>query len=88
MLSGGNIATESVFPDAWHGSAMDAINLKAIYRRHGDGPLNRYRTVSFFDYYFWYPFIRRLTPFRPLDYMEYDKAAAMKELAEKTGWRP
>lgn len=88
VLSGGNIATESVFPDAWHGSAMDAINLKAIYRRHGDGPLNRYRTVSFFDYYFWYPFIRRLTPFRPLDYMEYNKAAAMEELAEKTGWRP
>jgi tRNA(Ile)-lysidine synthase TilS/MesJ len=33
ILSGGNLATEGIFPKAWHGSAMDAINLKAIHRR-------------------------------------------------------
>ena len=27
VISGGNIATESVFPRSWHHSAMDAINL-------------------------------------------------------------
>ena len=56
VLSGGNIATGPVFPDGWHGSAMDAINLKAIIE--GTGMVAQYRTVSFFNYYFWYPFIR------------------------------
>lgn len=87
VLSGGNIATESIFPEAWHGSAMDAINLRAIYKRHGTGQLQQYPMISFFDHYFFYPFIRGMRPFRPLDYMSYNKKAAMDELERITGWR-
>jgi aminotransferase len=87
VLSGGNIATEGIFPHAWQGPAMDAINLKAIHRRHGERPLRSYRTVSFFDYYINYPFIRRMRVVRPLNYMPYDKAAAIDELQRVVGWR-
>jgi aminotransferase len=86
VLSGGNTATEAIFPDAWHGSAMDAINLRAIHRRYGSMPLRHYRTISFFQYYFVYPFVKRMRVLRPLNYMPYDKAAAIAEL-EKVGWR-
>jgi len=59
ILSGGNIATEGIFPKAWHGSAMDAINLRAIHRRFGERPLRHYRTISFFEHYILYPLVKK-----------------------------
>jgi N-acetyl sugar amidotransferase len=87
ILTGGNWATEGIFPSAWHGSAMDAINLKAIHRRYGERPLKTYNTISFLDYYMWYPFIKKMRTVRPLNYMSYDKARAMAELERTIGWR-
>jgi N-acetyl sugar amidotransferase len=88
ILSGGNLATEGIFPSSWHGSAMDAINLRAIHKKYGERKLSQYRTISFFDCYIWYPFIKRMRTIRPLNYMPYDKAQALKELQEKVGYKP
>ncbi len=88
ILSGGNIATEGVFATAWHGgSSMDAINLKAVHRRHGERPLKSYNTISFFDYYLWYPFVKKMRTLRPLNFMPYNKAEAVRELETTIGWR-
>ncbi|MFQ6558120.1 N-acetyl sugar amidotransferase [Pseudomonas sp. Lb2C1-1] len=87
ILSGGNLATEAVFPDSWHGSAMDAINLKDIHKRYGSKPLRDYKTISFFEYYFWYPFIKGMRTVRPLNFMEYNKKEAEKYLQETIGYR-
>lgn len=87
ILSGGNLATEGIFPSAWHGSAMDAINLKAIHRRFGERRLRSYKTISFFQYYVWYPFVKKMRTVRPLNYMAYDKTTAIEELERTIGWR-
>lgn len=87
ILSGGNLSTEAVFPDSWHGSAMDAINLHAIHKKYGQRPLRDYKTISFFEYYFWYPFVKGMRTVRPLNYMGYDKAAAEAYLSETIGYR-
>lgn len=87
VLSGGNIATEAIFPRAWHASAMDSINLRAIHKRYGTGRLRNYPSVNFWQYYVWYPFARRMKVLHPLNYLPYDKAAAMVEL-QRVGWRP
>ena len=87
VLSGGNLATEGIFPNAWHGSAMDSINLMAIHKKFGQGKLKDYKTVSFLDYYVWYPFIKGLRTLRPLNYMPFNKEAAIAELEQKIGWR-
>jgi N-acetyl sugar amidotransferase len=87
VLSGGNIATESIFPSAWHGDAMDAANLKAIHKRYGDGRLRSYTIVSFFKYFFWYPFVKGMRTVRPLNYMPYNRADAEAELTRAIGWR-
>jgi len=87
ILSGGNIATESIFPSSWHGSAMDAINLKAIYKRFGPTKtLKNYKTISFFKYYIYFPFVYRMKVLRPLNFMPYDKKDALMEL-EKIGYK-
>jgi aminotransferase len=86
VLSGGNIATESVFPANWHGSAMDAWNLKAIHRKFGTTKLKSYPTMGFLRYYLINPYVRRMRVLRPLNYMPYDRAAALAELQERVGY--
>lgn len=86
VLSGGNIATEGIFPKAWLGPSMDAKNLLDIHRKFGNGKLYSYRTVSFAQAYFWYPLVLGIAPFSPLNYMDYVKDEAVKEL-ECIGWR-
>lgn len=87
ILSGGNLATEAVFPDSWHGSAMDAINLKDIHKTYGSKPLRDYKTISFFEYYFWYPFAKGMRTVRPLNFMDYNKRDAEKYLQQTVGYR-
>lgn len=87
ILSGGNLATEAISPAAWEGSAMDAVNLRAIHKRFGSQPLRQYSTISFLNYYFVYPFLRGMRTLRPLNYMPYNKDLAISALKE-IGWRP
>jgi N-acetyl sugar amidotransferase len=88
VLTGGNIATEAIFPKSWHNDAIDSKNLKAIFKHFGNGKLKEYKTISYWQYYFYYPYIKRMKVIRPLNFMPYDKKEAMKKLQEKTGWRP
>lgn len=87
ILSGGNIATEGIFPKAWHGSAMDAVNLKAIHRKYGKKRLKSFYTISLFKLYFWYPLVRKMRTIRPLNFMAYNREEAIAELETKIGWR-
>lgn len=87
VLSGGNFATESVFPTSWHWNAMDSIHLQGIHRRFGTGKLKQYKTINFFDYYINYPFIRKMKTLRPLNYMPYDKQKAVEVLEETVGYK-
>ena len=88
ILSGGNLATEGVFPDSWHGTAMDAINLKAIHKKYGTSKIKNYKTISFFQYYIWYPLFKKMRTVRPLNYMPYDKELALEELKKTVGYKP
>lgn len=87
VFSGGNIATESIFPAAWHGDAMDLKNLKAINKKYSGKKLKDYTTINFFDYRIYFPFIKRFKTVRPLNYIDFNKTEAIKELEEKIGWR-
>lgn len=87
IFSGGNLASEAVAASSWEGSAMDAINLKAIHRQFGTVNLKKYRTIGFFDYYINYPVLKGMRPLRPLNFMPYSKKHAIDELV-KIGWKP
>ena len=88
VFSGGNLATESVFPNSWHHPAMDAINLRAIHKQFGEIKLKSFSTISFFEYYFWLPYIKRMKVFRPLNYIEYSKTKALQELRTSVDFQP
>jgi hypothetical protein len=67
---------------------MDAINLRAIHRQYGERSLRQYKTISFFEYYVWYPFVKAMRTVRPLNYLAYDKAKAVQELQDTIGYKP
>ncbi|OYQ39023.1 ExsB family protein [Rhodoferax sp. TH121] len=81
VLSGGNIATESVMPEEWAYNAMDLRHLEAIHQRFGSGPLKTFPRVGFFRYYFWNRYVKRMRVVRPLNFMPYvkDEAIALLE---------
>ena len=87
IVSGGNIATESIFPSGWHCDAMDSANLRDIQKKFGSVKLKNYRVVSWFDYWINLPYIKKITTIRPLDYLDYNREKAIEEL-EKIGYKP
>ena len=87
VISGGNIATEGVFPQAWHHSAMDAVNLHAIHKKYGNMKLKNYKTINIFQYYLYYPFLYKMKTVRPLNYMNYNKTEALDFLKETVGYK-
>lgn len=87
VFNGSNFATESILPIAWGHDAMDASYLRAIVRRFGPGRLGRYPVVNFWEYYIYYPYIKRMNVIRPLNYFNYKKNEAIIELEHNYGWR-
>lgn len=87
VISGGNLATESIFPKGWHWSAMDADNLHAIHKRFGTKKLKKYKTIGFYELYFYYPFLKGMKTIRPLNFMPYVKSAALQELKDKVNYK-
>ncbi|MDS1140046.1 N-acetyl sugar amidotransferase [Pusillimonas sp. SM2304] len=87
VISGGNIATESVFPRTWHHSAMDAINLHAIHKKYGTIQLHNYKTINIFQYYLYYPYLYGMKTLRPLNFMDYNKSKALAFLEDTIGYK-
>lgn len=87
VLSGGNFATESILPFEWAYNAMDLTHLMGIYKRYGKQKLKSFPTVNFFDYYFRFPYINRMTVIRPLNYWPYNKEEAIKTLEQEVNFR-
>jgi N-acetyl sugar amidotransferase len=87
VLSGGNIATESTMPAEWAYNAMDLRHLRAIHRRFGRVRLRTLPTVNFFQYYFWYPYVKGMIVVRPLNFLPYNKEEAIATLEREIGFR-
>jgi N-acetyl sugar amidotransferase len=87
ILSGHNYVTEAILPANFNFDKGDAQNLINIHQRFGKIPL---RTFPLFRqkekllvsrYY-------KLKSVRPLNWINYNKEEAKKEISEKLGWKP
>lgn len=87
VLTGSNLSSESILPSAWGYNAMDKRQIMGIHRKFGQRKLKSYPTIGFFDYNFYFPFVRRMKRFAPLNCLPYDKEKAIVELQETYGWR-
>jgi hypothetical protein len=85
ILSGGNVATESIMPASWGYSARDLVHIKDVYRRMTGKNLTGLPTCSLlkWNYYRW---IARIETLYLLDYLDYNRKKAIKEL-KKFGYK-
>lgn len=86
ILSGANIATESIMPKAWVHRKQDLVNIRDIFSKFGQGKLKTFPQVStlkhvFLMYGLGYKVIK------PLNYINFNKAEAKRALIEKLDWR-
>jgi N-acetyl sugar amidotransferase len=86
IITGGNLATETIMPSAWMHDAKDLMFIKSIFRRYGTRPLRTFPKMSY-KRLAWYIFCRRIRYVGILNYLDYNKQQAMELLEQELGWR-
>lgn len=85
FLSGGNYALESILQKGNTWTAYDLTNLRDIHKRFGEKPIDKLKFISslqkFVDNY-----LLNLKTVTPLDYVEYVRDTAFKELDDFCGF--
>ena len=86
ILSGTNIATESILPSTWIANKMDSVNIKTIHKKYGKKKLKTYPFIDMWNklYYFKYLGIQNVSV---LDYVGYIKSDAKEIITSKLKWR-
>lgn len=86
ILSGGNVATESIMPPSWSYPARDLVHIKDVYRKMMGEKLTGLPVCSLlkFNIYKWIKHIRTVYI---LDYLSYNRNQAIKELETKFGYK-
>lgn len=85
ILSGGNVATESIMPGDWAFNARDLTNLKDIYwkmsRKRLKNVPNHFPLCGIlrWNYYHW---VKKIRVFYLLDYIDYNRAESEKMLVD------
>jgi len=87
VLSGRNMASESILPKAWGHNALDLRHLNAIHRRFGERKLGKFPRMSLAKYGILYSALKGMRVAWPLDLVAYDKSAAMGILEKEFGWK-
>jgi N-acetyl sugar amidotransferase len=87
IVNGVNVATELIMPRAWSHGHFDWRYVKAVADRHGDRPLRTFPRCTLFDMEIRYRWLQPVEQVFPLNYIEYDKSAAMETIASELGWQ-
>jgi N-acetyl sugar amidotransferase len=87
ILSGHNLATESVLPRAWGHNSRDLRHVKAVQKRFGTMKLRKYPTISLPYSVIYCRLIKRITQVNVLNYFPYVKAEAMRIIQREFDWK-
>lgn len=85
FLSGGNFSLESILQQGNTYDAADSTNIKSIYKRYGKDSINKLKFLSKMQRYLDAK-IFRIKTIRPLNYINYSKEEAFKELNDFCGF--
>ncbi len=85
ILSGHNVATESILPRSWYGDKLDYINLKDIHKKFGTISISGLPKLTLYDKYY-YQQVLCLSTVNLLDYLPYNKEDVKKEIMSKLDW--
>ena len=86
FLSGGNFALECILQQGNTHNAMDVVNIKDINKKFGKAPINKLKFVSSYKKYLMSK-TGKLVNLRPLNYINYNREQAFRELEEFCGFK-
>ena len=86
IISGGNVASESIMPYSWSYHARDYKHLSSVYKTMTGKRLKGLPTMNLlkFNYYKW---IKKIKVVNVLDYFDYNVVESKKDLSERYGWQ-
>ena len=85
FLSGGNFALECILQQGNTYNAMDVVNIKDIHKKFGSEPIDKLKFISSYRKYFDMK-VTHLSTLRPLNYIDYNRCRAFKELHDFCGF--
>ena len=85
-ITGSNLSSESILPNAWGYAASDSIQIKAIHKLFGKKRLKNYPLMNIFSYKIYWPYFKRMKKIAPLNFLDYDKNKAITFLEDNYGW--
>lgn len=85
FLSGGNFALECILQKGNTHSAKDVTNIKDIHKKFGTAPIDKLKFISTLEYIINERVLGIKTP-RPLDFIDYNRERAFKELSDFCGF--
>jgi N-acetyl sugar amidotransferase len=89
ILNGGNISTECVRnPMEFLYYGTDMAQIRDIRKRFGTNPMKTYPFSPVLRHKFYLRYIRGVQVIKPLNYVPYIKADALKLLEQEYGWTP
>ena len=88
VLTGGNIATESIREPIEWVYQNDLRHIRDIHSTFGEKPIRDLPMTGMFKYKLYYRFVKGMKVIRPLDMIPYTKELATKTLKERFDWEP
>jgi hypothetical protein len=87
FLTGVNFASENLHIPHDGPSSTDGKHLREVHRQFGERPLKSYPIMTMLEYLWITKVLGLPKRYRPLDFTDYDKEAARRELEATYGWR-
>jgi hypothetical protein len=88
VLTGSNIATESIRPPVEWVYLNDIKLIKSIHKKFGSTRLKTFPLCGMFKYRIYYAYLKGMKRIAPLDYIPYEKDYVQMFLHERFDWEP
>lgn len=85
VITGTNVVTEAILPEKWGYGYFDWRYVKDVHSRFGTSRLSTYPHFSMMKLAY-YVFFRKIRMVSILNYVDYNKAEAMRVLQDELGW--
>jgi N-acetyl sugar amidotransferase len=86
VITGENIATESILPKSWGYGAMDGRQVRSVAKTFGNLKLKSYPILTIPSFYLNNFVIRRLRVHKPLNLLNYSSSMALTEIRNSVSW--
>ena len=87
IINGGNVNSESIMPESWMEDNLDTRLIKSIHKKYSNKALKTYPMMGY-PKLAYYILVKKIKYVGILNFVDFDKEAAIKFLENEFGWTP